>query len=194
MIENFCFFKVISDAQRPTSWSAKGRELSTLLHVMPKEGTHNALPFFWLYGGVIKAFLGWYRGFWDEARYKWGNNRLVKWLLDGLASILYSFHLRRVNDYGFYRQSVELESGSMDGVREPFQIDAPHKVIYSKRFATDCLRSISATQAARCPVGLNDLPAYKDIRPSFEELAEQNSHFYNQMFRVFYIDVEKEAE
>ena len=193
-VENFCFFRMIADAQRPSAWGAKGRELSTVLYISPKSGGRNALPFFWVAQTFIDGYLDWWRELRRERRYVWGNNHLLPWLLHDIGSALYTYQLHRVNDYGFYRQKMEMESGSLDGNRIEMHIDMPHKLIYSHRFATDCFKSISETKAKKCPVGLNDIPVYEGLHPSFEEFAAQNSHFYREMFRYYEIDVESVGE
>ena len=193
-VENFCFFRLIIDAQRPEGWSAKGRELTTVIHISPKSGTYSALPFFWIVDGIVSRYLDWWRSVRRNSRYKWGNNRLIIWFFHGLASLLYTYRLRRVNDYGFYKQTIGMESGKLDGSVEEMKMCMPFKVVYSRRFATDCFKAISATQAEKCTVGLNDLATYEDIYPSFDELQAQNSHFIKELFQYYEIVVEDDGE
>ena len=191
-VENFCFFHFLIDSQRAEGWSAKGRELGYVLHISPKSGTRSALPFFWIINGLISRYLNWWEdGYWN-GRYKWGNNRLITYILNGIASALYGYQLRRTNDFGFYRQITELESGKSGGHKEKLTLDMPLKVIYSRRFATDCFKAYTEPFTAECPVGLNDLPAYRALYPSFEELMEQHSHFFNKLFRYYILHYSEE--
>ena len=186
MIENFCFLRILSDAQRPSSWGADARELSIVLHIDKKGEEANALPFFWVEEGIVGKYLSWWDSVYINSRFKWGNNRLITWLLEGLGSFLYSYLLRRANKYGYFRQKIQAESGTLEkeNVQE-YRYTIARKKDYAKRFASDHFKSYSQLQTASCPVGLDDLPTFGSIYPTFDEMMIQNSHFFKELKQYF---------
>ena len=190
-VDGYCFLRVLSDAQRPSSWGADARELSTVAHVLKKGEPANALALFWVEDALISRFVGWFLEKHREERFHRGDNTLLGWVGIGLAGALAGYRERRVNLYGYRRQPLELEAGTLDNVTESKDYAITYKKVYSHRFGTDCFKAISETQAQKCPTGLNDLAAYGDIYPTFEELEQQNSHFQKDMFQYYEIDPEE---
>lgn len=186
-VDGYCFLRVLSDAQRPSSWGADARELSTVAHVAKKGDPANALAFFWMEDAVISKYLIWFSAQHREERFRRGDNTLLGWLGMGLAGVLAKYRERRVNLYGYRVQPLELEAGTLDNVTDSKKYFITYKKVYAHRFGTDCFKAISETQALRCPTGMNDLAAYGDIYPTFAELEEQNSHFQKDMFRYYEI-------
>ena len=197
MVENFCYLRILSDAQRPSSWGADARELNTVLHIQKKGDAANALPFFWVEEEIIGKYLSWWEGIYQNSRFKWGNNRLITWLGQGLASALYGYLLRRNNDFGYWRQNIMAESGTLEKENvEEYRYTIARKKDYADRFATDHFKSYSQVQTASCNVGLDDLPAYNSIYPTFDEMLIQNSHFCRELIQYFDIEpvTEKKGE
>jgi len=189
MVENFCFLRILSDAQRPSSWGADARELSIVLHIDKKDDSANALPLFWAEEGLINKYLSWWEGVYVNSRFKWGNNRLLTWLGEGLASVLYGYLLRRTNSYGYWRQIIQSESGTLEKENlKEYRYTIARKKDYAERFASDHFKSYSQIQTAKCNVGLNDLPAYNSIYPTFDEMIIQNSHFCHELIQYFDIE------
>ncbi len=186
MVENFCFLRILSDAQRPSSWGADARELSIVLHIDKKGDAANALPLFWVENGLVGKYLSWWDSVYVNSRFKWGNNRLITWLGEGLGSFLYSYLLRRNNDYGYWRQKIQSESGTLEKENlEEYSYTIARKKDYAERFASDHFKSYSQIQTAECHVGLGDLPAYNSIYPTFDEMIIQNSHFCRELIQYF---------
>lgn len=186
-VDGYCFLRVLSDAQRPSSWGADARELSTVAHVCKKGDPANALAFFWMEDAVISKYLNWFSARHREERFRRGDNTLLGWIGMGISGTLAKYRERRVNLYGYRVQPLELEAGTLDNVTDSKKYFITYKKVYAHRFGTDCFKAISETQALRCPTGMNDLAAYGDIYPTFEELEEQNSHFQRDMFRYYEI-------
>ena len=186
MVENFCFLRILSDAQRPSSWGADARELCTVLHINKKGDSANALPFFWVEEGIVGKYLSWWDSVFINGRFKWGNNRLITWLLEGLGSFLYSYLLRKRNKYGYWRQVIQAESGTLEKENlEEYRYTIMPKKDFAKRFASDHFKSYSQIQTASCDVGLNDLPTFGSIYPTFDKMLIQNSHFCRKLIQHF---------
>ncbi len=186
MVENYCFLRILSDAQRPSSWGADARELSIVLHIEKKGDQNTALPFFWIEDALIGRYLSWWEGIYIDSRYKWGNNRLLTWLGQGLAAALYSYRLCRTNRFGYWRQKILSESGTLEKEHvEEYRYNVARKKIFAERFATDHFKAYSQVQTEKCGTGLNDLPAFASIYPTFEEMVIQNSHFCKELIQYF---------
>ncbi len=195
MVENYCFLRIISDAQRPSSWGADARELSTVLHLEKQTETENALPLFWFESGLIDKYRAWWKSTNKQKRYERGDTTLIAWLCQGLDSILYSYQLRRGNKFGYYRQNILTESGTLEKENvEQRRYTVAKKKIYADRFATDHFKSYSQVQTASCSTGLNDLPCYNSIYPTFEEMIIQNSHFCKELMQYFNIVTREEEK
>lgn len=194
MVENFCFLRILSDAQRPSSWGADARELSIVLHLEQKGQPMNALPFFWVEEGIVGKYLSWWNSVYISSRFKWGNNRLITWLGEGIGAALYNYLLRNTNQYGYWRQSIQSESGTLEKENlQQYAYTIARKKDFAARFASDHFKSYSQVLTAKCPVGLNDVPAYSSIYPTFDEMMIQNSHFCKELIQYFDI-VEKKGE
>lgn len=185
-VENYCFLRFLSDAQRPSSWGADARELSVVLHIQKHAEMLNALPLYWIEDGIISGLLSKWSSFWENARFKWGNDRLITYLINGIAARLYGYRLRRRNLYGFYRQPLVCESGTLEKeeLTENVYFVACKK-IFPKRFATDYFKFFSERQALRCGVGINDIPTYSDVYPRLSEISEQNSYFMKEIMNFY---------
>ena len=191
-VENYCFLRFMSDAQRPSSWGADARELSVVLHIEKHAEKLCALPLFWAADGIISKYLSWYRGVWQQSRYKWGGNRLLTYWLDRIAAVLYGYRLRRMNDYGYYRQPFLCESGTLEKENVEQKVYfISYKKIFAERFATDYFKFFSEFQALRCKTGLDDLSVYGGIYPTIENMLSQNSFFAGELFK--YYNIEKEV-
>lgn len=194
MVENYCFLRIISDAQRPSSWGADARELSTVMHLEKQTETANALPFYWFEDALISKYRAWWESIYRQKRFERGDTRLITWLGQGLNSILYSYQLRRGNRFGYYRQNVLTESGTLEKENvEERRYTVAKKKIFPDRFATDHFKSYSQVQTEACATGMNDLPSYMSIYPTFEEMIIQNSHFCKELIQYFDI-IESEYE
>ena len=186
MVENYCFLRILSDAQRPSSWGADARELSIVLHIEKKGDAANGLPLFWIEDALIGKYLSWWENVYANSRFKWGNNRLITWMGEGLASLLYGYRLRRNNEYGYWRQNILTESGTLEKENvEEHRYTVARKKAFSQRFATDHFKAYSQVQTEKCDRGLNDLPSFASIYPSFDEMIIQNSHFCKELVQYF---------
>lgn len=184
MLANKCFLHFIFDAQRPSSWGADARELTTVLHIEKHREECNALPFYWIEEGLIARYRAWWKGVKQNSRFKWGNSRLLTWLGDGLDAILKRYIDRRRLRFGYYQQDILCESGTLE--KENLQ-ERKYFVIfrktYANRFASDYFRSFSEEQTARCQIGMIDFPTYRERYASVKEVIMQGGHFGQELIK-----------
>lgn len=180
-VDNFPFVRVITDEQRPESWGADARDLCEIVHIKESGEIRLAMPFF----SLAELFYGWlynkFSGLYYEYRYNRGDNTLAMYLLKGLTAKMRDYYTKIYNCFGYCVLSVQVESGTQDGMIQNGKYYLMSKKIYSKRFSTDCFSDFFTVKALRSPVGINDLNEYATEKATFGELAMQNSYFVNDL-------------
>lgn len=180
-VDNFPFVRVITDEQRPESWGADARDLCEIVHIKESGEMRLAMPFF----SLAELFYGWlynkFSGLYYEYRYNRGDNTLAMYLLKGLTAKMRDYYTKIYNCFGYCVLSVQVESGTQDGMIQNGKYYLMSKKIYSKRFSTDCFSDFFTVKALRSPVGINDLNEYATEKATFGELAMQNSYFVNDL-------------
>ncbi len=193
MLANKCLLHVLTNAQRPSSWGADGHELCAVMHIEKHTGQTYTLPFFWLEASILKRFLSWWDGVFNESRYNWGNHHLFTWLGQGLAAILYRYLTRRGNLYGYYDQPIQCETGTSDEHKN-FE-DMTYRVIfrtaYAERYASDYFKAFANMQTERCEVGMNELPTYTGKYPTIKEMQLSHSHLNQDLFKYHGITIKE---
>lgn len=114
MVEHFPFVKVLFDDQRPESYGANGRELCTLINISDSK-EKLAMPFF-----AIGELLNWkatsvFERNYSEYRYTRSDSILFMYLLKHLSAKILKRRKRIHNLYGYFKLTLELESGKQDG-------------------------------------------------------------------------------
>lgn len=114
MVEHFPFVKVLFDDQRPESYGANGRELCTLINISDSK-EKLAMPFF-----AVGEFLNWkatsvFERNYSEYRYIRSDSILFMYLLKHLSAKILKRRKRIHNLYGYFKLTLELESGKQDG-------------------------------------------------------------------------------
>ena len=192
-VDNYPFVKVITDEQRPESWGADARDLCEIVRIKESGEKRLAMPFFSLADLLCEWLYNKFSGMYYDFRYTRSDNVLSMYLLKGLTAKLHSFYNRIYNRFGYCVLTVEVENGTQDGKTDSGKYFLMDKKIYSKRFSTDCFSDFFTQKALRSPIGLDDLAEYSDERASFEELAEQNSYFVNDLLNGLKNDKNNEA-
>lgn len=180
-VRNFPFIRFIVDAQRPESWEADGRELTTELRISDCSPKKLAMPLFIffeiLHDWLVPKFCDWYPSY----RYDCGDNKLsVRLIHEGAAAL--SRHYNRIyNIFGYMESTLTILDGREEEAAESHRYFLAHKKIYSRRFATDCYREFFAERSRRSGKGIEDYPTYKTVCASPKELHKQNRYFISEM-------------
>ena len=94
-----------------------------------------------------------------------------------VCCFFFARHVRTVNRFGYNEQIIETERGSMDGEKTEISYYIMHKKDYSNRYETNCLKGIYQPRLSRARAGLTDVPEYKRLMATADELAMQHSDF-----------------
>lgn len=180
-VDNFPFIKFITDEQRPESWGADARDLCEIVHIKETSEINLAMPFFLveelLHGLLFKKF----KDLYYQYRFVRSDNTLPCYLYKNLAAKFHNYYLGVYNTFGHCDLSVQVESGTQDGMLNEKTYYLMSKKIYSKRFSTDCFSDFFTKKSLRSSIGINDLEEYATEKATFDELKSQNSYFINDL-------------
>ena len=187
-VDNFPFVRVMMDEQRAMSLGADARELAYIIEIEETGELRLAMPFFQL-GEIFHAVVGrrfakWYEDF----RYRRGDNTLVCHFLKWLAAAESKHYERIYNTFSYKRVSVKMQNGSLDGECKERKYYIMPKKIYSKRFSTDAYADFFYEKAIRSEVGIEDLEEYESERATLLELEAQHSYFIGNLMKNFELD------
>lgn len=177
VIRNKVYMLILTDEQRAMSWKANGREIALIARIKSRSATFLALPFFTYAEMAYDFFWPRYIDMLKEYYSKRGDMCLPVYLVKTIACFFFARHIRAVDRFGCNEQILETERGSMDGEKTAISYYIMHKKDYSNRYETNCLKGIYMPRLVRCRVGLPDVPEYKRLMASADELAQQHSHF-----------------
>ncbi len=183
-IDNFCFCFLITDDNRVMSLAADLRELMDLIYISSCSERMLTYPFFGFEETVIELVRSKLDEIYVDHRFRRGDLTLFSYLVHKLDSILYKFQTKIINQFAFYKLVLNVEHGARVKSVKEYNYFLCFKKIYSNRFATDAYSAYFREKALKSDVGLNDLPCYKTIKASFNELSMQNSHFIKQLEKI----------
>lgn len=175
VVDNFVFLKIVADEQRPSSLGADARELFDVIHIRDRSDDALAMPFFSLEELVYLWLYGKFGAVYSKYRFLRGDNTLFMYCFKNLTAIVRRYYLRAKNRYGYNCLKVEIEDGSLEGVRAKNKYYLLWKKIYAMRFATDSTAGFFEERALRSSVGLNDVAVYGGVRATWDELSRQGS-------------------
>ena len=106
---------------------------------------------------------------------------MLFYLYTKFFNFLHRGHTKVYNTFGYYPVDISVERGTLDGEKDERKYYYMVKKIYSGRFATDGLGGFYYEKTIRSKYGIADMPSYKDIKATNEELSSQNSYFMNAL-------------
>lgn len=190
-IDNYTFFRWIFDDQRAGSLGANNKDLTNICYVKEVSEARIVMPGFkleeWLYKISTKIFTKLYY----KVRFYRGdaNNTLFIYLLKKLYIPIFNHYWRIFNRYSVYVAHLRVTDG-MDGevLESDYKYYLATAKVYANRFATDSYNEFYSQKAARSSKGLNNIPMYKGVRPTYEELCAQNSYFIADISEAFGVE------
>lgn len=181
----YSYVRFLCDDQRPESWGADARELCDIVDIVDGGSKKIILPFFALEEVLFLATDKLFRKIYDQYRFHRGDNTLTMHALKWLHGVVYNHYKRIENTFSVATAKVTVQAGTMDEKRKKCKYYLCTKKIYSDRFSTDCYHGFYLKKAARSKFGILDIPQYKAIEPSFDELKGQKSHFIGKIMKAF---------
>ena len=187
-VDHHPFVSIYADEQRASSWGADARDMAKVINIKSADDERLAIPFYFVEDLIIEKILGAFREFYREYRRVRSDNTLTVYLLKRFVSFLFKYDLRIKNKYGYFRCELQVESGPLEDNVVPVEEHEYYlskKKIYSDRFSTDCFADFFNEAAKRTGVGVDDVPTYKGVKATFEEMKQQNSYFIRGISEKF---------
>lgn len=181
-IRNRNFVVFTGEMQRCESLGIDVRGLGEVIHIDEKKEQQVTLPFFapfYLFSLLYSLLFGKYESCYLDYRFRRGDTTLRSYLLNNIFSLLYKYHLRTTNLYGYRVMNLTVERGRKEGEGYKKKYYIQDKKTYSARYTTDCMSSIFNGRAKDNRVGLMDIETYSGETAMPDELDRQNSHTQN---------------
>ena len=101
---------------------------------------------------------------------------LPMYFLHWFAAKVRLFREYMYGKYGYKRQHVTIEKGTLDGAREDRIYYLVHRKIYADRFPTDCYSGFFAFRTSIAEIGIEEMPEYTGELVGMDEWAQQKSY------------------
>lgn len=180
-IDGFPFIMFVCDEQRPETWGADARDLASVIRIESSDKSRLAIPFF----NLEETFCDWvynkFFGPYGDYRFRRGDYCLPMYFLHWFVARVRWFREYMYGKYGYKRQHVTVEKGTLEGEREERVYYLVHKKIYADRFPTDCYSGFFARRTALAEIGIEEMPEYTDLYVSMDEWAQQKSYLIRDM-------------
>lgn len=186
-IDNKCFTYFLGDLQRTGSLSSKFIELGEKSYISDKSEMSPALPFYspyWFIDLLNKALFGKFKDFYLDYKYVRADNTLFLYLIKNICARLSGYCKGIENQFGSQTLKLLIERSVGDSKSKSAKWYRQSKKIYSGRFRTDCLASISEERSCLNVLSLDELREYESILASKEERLYQNSYFQRDVSLV----------
>ena len=186
LVDFYPFFRWIMASQRAGSLGADNRDMTIELYIKSVSEAKIALPFFAFEEALYMISTPIFQKIYYAFRHLRGDNTLFMYLLKKLYSVVFNHYWRVFNEYSYYVATVRV-SDSQDGevLEKAYKLCISSKAVYAEVFASDSYNGYYSAKARRSNIGLEEIPMYKGIRPTLEELQEQNSYFIEDISATF---------
>ena len=185
-IDGFPFVVFYCDEQRPESWGADARDLCRLIRVQRQEKSKLAVPCFHLeetfLQGVVERHV---EAYGKDYRYRRGDMGFFMYMQHNFGAWCKKKLAKLYGQYGYRKQVVTTERGSLDGSVEEHIYWLPHKIVYDDAFATDCFADIFSHRVSVAKIGIEQVPTFKAKIASIMEMSKMNSYFYKKLTQRF---------
>ena len=184
-VEGYSFIRFICDEQRPESWGADARDLCAILNIKKVSERRSALVFCLLPAFFLGVFIPKYFKFYNKVKRFGNENAPVIRKLHSIVGRIYGACERKDNIFGYYKETIAREVGTMDEEAEDHVYYLMPKKIYAGRYSTDCYKDLFAGRALEAGTSLYTIDTYKTACALIEELARQNSYFANEFLKMY---------
>ena len=190
-IEGQCFVYFLADEQRPESWGADARDLSSVLHILSVSERKLTLHFCFLpviVEYIQKIYFSWYH----KVKECGNENVYIVSFVHLILGKLFQKAEYLTNTFGYYTQVIGSESGTEVSKNNSGVMLEEHKYflmtkkIYACRYSTDAFKDIFARRTLEAGTSLYEIDTYKSECAILEELARQNS-YQSQQFITLYL-------
>ena len=170
------YFFMLLDMQRFASINLDMREIGDELNIANTSDEKMLMPFFALDELIYQLVVPFFESKYEDYSYRRGDMTLGMYLFKKVASSIRNYHKKMFNQYGCIEQEVVVNDD-----RSSTYYILPKK-IHADVYSTDIMASFFRKKASFSKKGINDIPTFKSVRASFEELSQMNSYMVDSWF------------
>lgn len=177
-VDYYCFARLYADEQRPESLGADARDLCSVIDVSDcseLKFAYNGLLITRFFHDRICPTID---DFLKTVRVLRSDNSLLVYLIRNAISKFNDLYENNQNYFGYFTLNCNV---TVSGRNKSYKYYLSKKKIHSGKFATDTHASVFENMALKSEKGFADFVPYGSLRQTEEELAMQNSYFYNEM-------------
>ena len=184
--DNYTYQEDLFDDQRASSLGADNVELMTKIYIREKKGIKFYIPFF----AIDEAIYLLASSLFDLAYFfiekKKGSNTALIAFLWKLYFPIFKHYTRYKNLYSYYPLELKIEDGA-DGaiLSESKAIPLISIIAYRGRYRTDSLSAFYYRKMRGSILGLDQVPMYKGLKMTMDEMIAQNSYMVKDLTRAF---------
>ncbi len=189
------YFRLFGDDQRPGSLGAENKDLCDVVRIEGVSNKKVVLPFFFV-EQIVNFFAEkiYDKQYIDEAVRR-GDNTLWGYLRKKICTPIFHHYERLKKQYCAHTIPLRVWDGGTDEVINGKSVYyVCEGKAHRKRYATDAIKPWYSKKAARSMFGLNDVPQFRNVHMTTEEMQMIGSHFYKRLDKVFGVKREKAEE
>lgn len=182
-IRHRTFIKILFDEQRSSSCGVALSGITEDIITIDKKRmkTKNSMYFFFIRLLLIRIGCSISSKFLSKHEELRNDVNLPYLFFSWVSKISVKAYLNYKNNYSYEVIYFYLENGSLQEINHSEssaqKYYLAYKKIYSERYSSDYLRTFFDLKSSAAAKGIKDLPHYRDIYPSFDEIDLQNSYF-----------------
>ena len=180
-IDFYPFAKVFLDEQRNQSLGADARELGDIIRIENKTNKSVLKPNFINKYNYVKNIEK-IKDYYYDNKHGTDCKSLFMYFVKKISTLLYVYIKRNDLQWSYKVYNISTRAGTLDSEKVSFKYYMINRKILNNRYSTDCHSSFFYDRNLRFRKGLNDLPTYKNVTASVEELKSQNSYFIQDLY------------
>lgn len=184
-VENQTYIRELFDEQRPGSWEANGKDLTTICKIREKGEFKCKLPLFGIELAFDKLISRVYDKWHENHRVNTDKETLISYAIKKIYGAIHGFILRRENRYAVAQVVIDVFDGMSDEALGREKIPLSRFKVYSGAFETAAIQDFYRMKSAKSDVGINDVPVYHGSKMSVDEMEMQHSYFYDSILQAF---------
>ena len=169
------FFRGFFDTQREGSVNSDLNEIceSVIYIKQAEEGFKSSLFMWWIEPMICDAYLSWYRRMDTSYRFNRATNTLFIYIIRSIANKLYSYQLKRKNQYDVKILNLEVDNG-IGNKEQKYPLLKCRA--FRRKYASDCYSGYFENKYLNSNKSFEELTSYEDIYPTHNEFNQQKSY------------------
>ncbi len=187
-VDYYTYFRILSDEQRAASIMADFRELGSELLIVKRGDDKNVLPGYLIGESIYMIASSLMKDLDDFFSIRRSSQNLFYYLMTKVYSLIFNHHQRIENTFSTHDVWFKIISHSeqeLVGDATTYRYHLSKKK-NGETYATDFFGSMYEEKRKHSKTGgINQMPRFKGLKPTVEEMAMQGSHFFDSLDVMF---------